>query len=221
MYFVKTPALFKYLFPNGTWKVDTGIKKLYLTFDDGPIPQITPWILDLLAAHDATATFFCVGENAERYPEIIDRIVREGHSIGSHTHNHLNGWNEENNAYFLNVRKAAKLVGSNLFRPPYGKLKPRQAHFLSKHYKIVMWDILSGDFDASLKLDEVYHNIIDHIEPGSIIVMHDSLKTMHHVQFTLPRLLQFATKQGYVFEGIEGDFSLRSRIPRKDNVITL
>jgi len=221
MYFVKTPAFFKYLFPNGTWKVETGVKKLFLTFDDGPIPQITPWILDTLAAYDAKATFFCVGENAERYPELVNRIVQEGHSIGSHTYNHLNGWNIDNNTYFLNVRKGAKIVGSNLFRPPYGKLKPKQAHFLSKHYQIVMWDILSGDFDTKLSLEQVYHNIIDHLEQGSIIVMHDSLKTMHHIQYSLPRLLQFAGKNDFIFEGIEGDFNPVIKIHRMDNIVTI
>jgi len=151
MYLSKTPAFVQSLFPNFIWKIPHSERTLYLTFDDGPIPNITEWVLDVLASHNAKATFFCVGENVQKHSTIFDRIKDEGHAVGNHTFHHKNGWKTDKIDYFHDVRKCAELVESDLFRPPYGKLTPKQAQFLQRHYKIIMWDILTGDFDQNLK----------------------------------------------------------------------
>lgn len=203
MYFIKTPGFFKYLFPDGVWEMNVREKNIFLTFDDGPIPEITPWVLDTLQEYDAKATFFCVGENAHKHPDLVERIREEGHSIGSHTYNHLNGWHTENTDYYRNVRKGAREVGSDLFRPPYGKLKFHQARFLSQHYRIIMWDILGGDFDPLLSGEQVYNNLIRNVVPGSILVLHDSLKSMEKVKYALPRFLDFCNEHGFNCSSID------------------
>lgn len=213
MYLIRTPRVIQSLFPNFLWRISTDEKRLYLTFDDGPIPEVTPWVLDQLAAYNAKATFFCVGENVQRYPRIFQRTVREGHTVGNHTFNHLSGWANENVPYFHNVRTCAHLVNSNLFRPPYGRLKPKQVQFLQRHYRIVMWDVLSGDFDSEVSRDQCYHNVVDNVRPGSIVVFHDSLKARDKMQYALPRTLQHFSEQGFTFEplkaiALRGKFSL-------------
>ena len=136
--------------PALTWKLPTTEPVLYLTFDDGPIPEVTPWVLDTLESYNARATFFCVGHNVEKHPDLFQRLLNEGHSVGNHTFSHLNGWETENIAYFNNIRHCAHLVKSPLFRPPYGRITPSQRQYLLRHYQIVMWDVLSGDFDEDL-----------------------------------------------------------------------
>lgn len=168
------------------WRTDAANKELFLTFDDGPIPEITEWILETLKAYKAKATFFCVGQNIERHPSIFEQIKAEGHAVGSHTYNHLSGWATENVDYILNVRKAAKLAGTNLFRPPYGRLKPSQTRFLKHHYRIIMWDVLSGDFDPSISAEQCFQNVIRNTINGSIIVFHDSLKSQEKVMYNAP-----------------------------------
>lgn len=202
MYFVRTPYFMKRFLPFASWSSESAPNTLYLTFDDGPIPVVTPWVLDTLAEYDAKATFFCVGENIERHPNILAKILDEGHIVGSHTHNHLNGWSSDNYEYFHNVRKAAVLAGSNLFRPPYGRLKPLQARFLAKHYRIVMWDILSGDFDQTISQEQVYHNVVNHAVEGDIIVFHDSLKARENLEFALPKVLKHFSDKGFAFKTI-------------------
>lgn len=202
MYFVKTPKLVQTLMPGYLWHVSTREPVLYLTFDDGPIPEVTPWVLDTLRPYGATATFFCVGENVKRYPHILEQLLREGHSAGNHTYNHLNGWNTENRTYFNNIRHCARLVRSTLFRPPYGRLLPSQRAFLERHYRIVMWDVLSGDFDPELSPEQCLENVLAHAQPGSIIVLHDSLKANARLQYVLPRLLKWYSGQGYRFEAL-------------------
>ena len=177
-------------------------KVLYLTFDDGPIPEVTPWVLDLLAEYNAKATFFCVGENVERHPEIVERMRLEGHTAANHTHNHLSGWGSENVPYFHNVRKCAHLVDSDLFRPPYGRMKPRQAQFLLRHYRIVMWDVLSADFDVNISEEQCLNNVLNNTKEGSIIVMHDSLKAQTNMRYVLPRILGHYSALGYTFDKI-------------------
>ncbi|MCO6485883.1 MAG: polysaccharide deacetylase family protein [Saprospiraceae bacterium] len=197
MYLVKTPRLIQALFPGFQWRHETEDRVVHLTFDDGPIPEVTPWVLDQLARYDARATFFCVGHNIEKYPEIYDQVVREGHLTGNHTYNHLDGWNTDNATYFRNIRKGARMVESPLFRPPYGHLKPSQARFLRRHYQLVMWDVLSGDFDRDLRPELCLDNIIRHVRPGSIIVLHDNIKSFDTLRFVLPRLLRFLESEGY------------------------
>lgn len=202
MYLVKTPLIIQELFPNFTWKIPTHDKVVYLTFDDGPIPEVTPWVLQQLSNFNAKATFFCVGDNVSKYPEIFQQVIDNGHSVGNHTFNHLNGWAVENIPYFHNVRHCAKLVHSNLFRPPYGRLTPTQSMFLQRHYNVVMWDVLSGDFDPKISREQCYENIVNNTKPGSIIVMHDSLKSKDKLEYVLPRILEYFTSKGYVFENI-------------------
>ena len=203
MYLVKTPKIIQNLFPNCTWQMPTVQRKLYLTFDDGPIPEVTPWVLDQLKKYDAKATFFCVGENVSKYPAIFDATVEAGHSVGNHTFNHLSGWGNENIPYFHNVRKCAHQVKSSLFRPPYGRIKPRQMQFLQRHYQIVMWDVLSGDFDPSISAETCYNNVVDHAKEGSIIVFHDSLKAKDKLEEVLPKVLEHFANKDFVFERIE------------------
>lgn len=199
MYLVKTPKLVQALMPGYLWNVPTEEKILYLSFDDGPIPEVTPWVLDTLRAYGAKATFFCVGDNVQKYPALFRRLLAEGHSAGNHTFNHLNGWHTENRAYFHNIRHCARLVRSNLFRPPYGRLLPAQRAFLERHYHIVMWDVLSGDFDTRISAEQCLENVLLHAQPGSIVVLHDSLKSENKLRFVLPRLLDHFAGQGYRF----------------------
>ena len=200
VYLIKTPQFIQNLFPSFTWRIPTTDKVLYLTFDDGPIPEVTPWVLDQLNQFGAKATFFCVGENIDKHPNIFDRVKEEGHSLGNHTYNHLNGWTTDNLPYFHNIRKCARKIDSDLFRPPYGKLKPRQVQFLSRHYRIVMWDILSGDFDPDISADQCYTNVESNAGPGSIIVFHDSIKAMPKLKVVLPKILKHFSRLGYRFE---------------------
>lgn len=202
MYLVKTPRFIQNLFPNFTWRMPTEEKVLYLTFDDGPIPEVTPWVLDQLAEYQAKATFFVVGDNVRKHKNVFQQVLDAGHTVGNHTFNHLKGWSSENIPYFHNVRRCAQLVKSELFRPPYGKLKPKQAQFLQRHYNIVMWDVLSGDFDANITKEDCYQNVIRTTKPGSIIVFHDSIKAKEKMQFTLPKVLAYFSNLGYRFESI-------------------
>lgn len=200
VYLVKTPNIVQSLWPRFLWRVPTQERVLYLTFDDGPIPEVTPWVLDVLKEFNAKATFFCVGENVRRYPEIYQRILAEGHSTGNHTYNHLNGWKTKTLDYLKNVRRCAHLVRSNLFRPPYGRLSPCQHASLERHYTIVLWDVLSGDFDQNVDAQQCLENIVENSASGSIIVLHDNIKTAEKLCFVLPELLRHFTQQGYRFE---------------------
>lgn len=200
MYLVKTPKFIQNLFPNYTWKIPTQKKEIYLSFDDGPIPEVTPWVLEQLEKYNAKATFFCVGENVKKNKSLFNKIQQDGHAVGNHTFNHLNGWTSENIPYFHNVRHCARLVDSMLFRPPYGKLRPKQTQFLQRHYRIIMWDILSGDFDPNISKEQCLHNVTQNVSPGSIIVFHDSLKAKEKLEYVLPKILERFANEGYQFE---------------------
>ncbi len=203
MYLVKTPKIVQALRPAYLWRVPTEEKVLHLTFDDGPIPEVTPWVLELLGQYQAKATFFCVGDNVRRHPDIFEQLIAEGHAIGNHTFHHLNGWHTEDLPYFRDVRQCAELVRSELFRPPYGRLMPRQRVFLERRYQIVMWDVLSGDFDASLSPEDCLRNVLHNVEPGSIVVFHDSLKAEPRLRFVLPRVLKHFHDEGWRFEPVK------------------
>ena len=202
MYLVKTPDFIQNLFPNFTWRIPTLEKVIYLTFDDGPIPEVTPWVLNQLAKYDAKATFFCVGENVKKHQDVFQEVLQQGHSVGNHTYNHLNGWGADNLPYFHNIRHCARLVDSSLFRPPYGRLMPKQAQFLQRHYRIIMWDVLSGDFDLNISKEQCLQNVIKKTKPGSIIVFHDSLKAQAKLQYVLPKVLEYYSQQGFRFEAL-------------------
>ncbi len=205
MYLVKTPKFIQNLFPNFIWKVPSNEKVIYLTFDDGPIPEVTPWVLKTLKNFKAKATFFCVGQNVKKFPEAFQDILAHGHSVGNHTYNHLNGWATDNIPYFHNIRHCANLVKSSLFRPPYGRLMPKQAQFLQRHYRIIMWDVLSGDFDPKITQEQCLNNVKIKTKPGSIVVFHDSLKSFDKLQFVLPKVLQYYTEKGYRFEALQSE----------------
>ncbi len=216
---VKTPSAARKLFPAAMWKVRTREKILYLTFDDGPIEEVTPIVLDELKKYDAKATFFCIGKNIDANPEIFQRVLEEGHTIGNHTQDHPNGWHTANDIYFQNVSKCAAtlaavmpkvLAGSDseeieteersFFRPPYGKLSLSQYNHLKKSYKIVMWDVLTFDFDLKVSKEQVLENTLKNSVPGSIIVFHDSLKAKEKVLYALPKVLEHYSRLGYKFE---------------------
>lgn len=207
---VKTPKLVPKLFPNYIWNIETNKKELFLTFDDGPIPDVTPWVLDTLNSFNAKATFFCIGDNVRKHPEVFRRIVAEGHTIGNHTHNHIKGWKTKTPEYienFLLAEKTMQLEIRNqksktvkLFRPPYGQIKPQQGtKILELGYKIVMWDVLSFDWDATVSEEICLNNVLSKSKPGSIIVFHDSLKASRNMRYALPKVLKHFSNQGYSF----------------------
>lgn len=202
MYLIKTPQFIQNLFPHFTWRIPTKEKQIFLTFDDGPIPEVTPWVLEQLKQYNAKATFFCVGDNISKHPEVFKQVVDAGHVVGNHTMNHLNGWSTENIPYFHNIRQGASQSKSVLFRPPYGRVTPKQTQFLLRHYRIVMWDVLSGDFDVNISPDQVLRNVVQNAGPGSIVVFHDSIKSKERLEYALPRVLAYFAAEGYSFDAL-------------------
>ncbi|MFM2214119.1 MAG: Peptidoglycan-N-acetylglucosamine deacetylase [Bacteroidota bacterium] len=210
-FWVKTKWIVKVLFPKYIWKIPVRNKIVYLTFDDGPTPEITEWVLEHLNNYSAKATFFCIGNNIEKHPEIFEKIKSAGHSVGNHTYNHLKGWNTPNSIYLADVKKCNENLdyyrGGNdkqkLFRPPYGKIKRKQANAILKlGYKIIMWDVLSMDFDESITSEQCLANVLNNVSSGSVIVFHDSLKAKAHLQFVLPKTLAYLHEQQYVCNAI-------------------
>jgi peptidoglycan/xylan/chitin deacetylase (PgdA/CDA1 family) len=206
---VKTNSLIKKVFNNLVWDIPNSDKKIFLTFDDGPIPQITEWVLDILKSEEIKATFFCIGDNIKKHPEVYKRILAEGHQTGNHTFNHLNGWKTETNHYIDNFKlcetECLKLntEHSFLFRPPYGKIKPSQTKAIGNlGYKIIMWDVLSYDFDPNIIPEKCLENVISNTEQGSIIVFHDSKKAEINLKYALPKAIQILKNKGFVFDVI-------------------
>jgi peptidoglycan/xylan/chitin deacetylase (PgdA/CDA1 family) len=175
-------------------------KKIYLTFDDGPVPSITPWVLDVLKQEKINATFFCVGENVSKNTAIYQRILDENHAVGNHTYNHLKGWNTHGNQYVRNVIKCAEVVESKLFRPPYGRIKKSQLALITKQYSVIMWDVLSGDYDKNTSPEQCLKNVTSNVRNGSVIVFHDSFKAQKNMEYALPKFILYAKKQGFVFD---------------------
>lgn len=201
-YFVNTPWLFKKIWSSYVWNIDTNDECIYLTFDDGPHPVATPFVLDQLKKYNAKATFFCIGKNVLAHHDIYKRIREEGHAVGNHTQHHLNGWKTHNEDYLKDINEAQKNIHSNLFRPPYGKIKSSQAKKIRSNYKIIMWSVLSGDFDQAISKKRCLKNVIDHARPGSIVVFHDSEKAFPLLQYILPEVLDFFSRKGYRMEGL-------------------
>ncbi len=203
-YFTKTPFWLKKLYPTCLWDcpVTDGKKKVYLSFDDGPHPVATPFVLDQLKKYNAKASFFCIGKNVAEESAIYKRILMEGHRVGNHTYNHLNGWKTGNKDYIENIEKAQKLIDSDLFRPPYGRVTAFQIRNLidKLRYKIVMWDILSGDFDPSVSGKAAAERVISKSRSGSIVVFHDSSKAFKVLSEALPLVLAYFSREGYAFE---------------------
>lgn len=201
---VHLPRWFTKWFPSAVWRMpDREEKVCYLTFDDGPVPMVTPWVLDLLDHYNIKATFFVVGENVKRYPKQYQMLLDRGHAVGNHTYNHLKGLAIASKSYIENVDKAAELIDSNLFRPPYGWLKKIQYFRLKRRYKIVMWDVISCDYNRRLPKEEVLDNVLRFTRPGSIIVFHDSPKALENLYFTLPRAIEALRRDGYSFKKIK------------------
>lgn len=200
MYLIQSPFFLKWFYPQVTWNRPRTAQALYLTFDDGPIPEITPWILDTLAAYHVKATFFCVGENIVKHPEIYKRILDEGHQVGNHTYNHVKGWDHSDEEYLSNVYRCQELTKTALFRPPYARAKKSQMKALKKDFEIIYWDVLSGDFDLKLSPQKCLNNILKYTRNGSIIVLHDNIKAIPRVQYVLPQLLDLYTQKGYTFK---------------------
>ncbi len=204
-YFVKTPFFLPIWYSKQVWKIRTREPVLFLTFDDGPHPEHTPVVLDLLKAHHAKASFFCIGKNAESNPELLDKILQEGHVVGNHTQHHLNGWKSSDDDYLLDIQKAGTFLGNRLFRPPYGRIRQTQvSRFLNQHPKanIIMWTILSGDFDERLTPQQCEKNVLTHLQAGSIIVFHDSDKAAPRMFPALIKLLEEGQQRGFQFEAL-------------------
>jgi len=199
MYFVKTPKIAHTLFKKAVWNIPNDKNGVYLTFDDGPTPSITDQTLDILAKHQIKATFFCLGKQVEKHPELFQRVIDEGHSIGNHSFSHLNGWVTENEKYMDDVQKGHTHVQSNLFRPPYGKIRRSQIKQLSKSFKIIMWDVLPGDFSPKNSVETIVSNTISAVEPGSIIVLHDNDKCGDKMLKALPVIIKKMIENKYNF----------------------
>ena len=206
-YFVKTPGWLKRIYDSYIWSIPVNDKILYLTFDDGPHPEATPFVLKELKKHNALATFFCIGKNVVSYPGIYKQIINEGHSVGNHTYNHLNGWKTGNDDYLKDITLASHEIDSDLFRPPYGRITSFQAKNLKpamrgKAPKVIMWDVLSGDFDTSSSPQQCLANVLFASTPGSIIIFHDSEKAFRRLEYTLPKVLHYFSEKGYLFKAI-------------------
>lgn len=196
---VRPPWLLTRFFNRYTWRIpeSSDQKTVYLTFDDGPVPQHTGFVLDVLKDYGALATFFCIGENAAQHPELTQRIITAGHSLGNHTNHHLNGWNTPLHEYLADVEMAAKVIPSKLFRPPYGRINMKQGRCLLENYRVIMWDVLSYDFETTVTPEHCYKNVIRYTRPGSIVVFHDSAKAAPNLEKTLPGYLAFLKNEGY------------------------
>jgi len=202
MYLVKTPFWLKLLYPKLLWEANAANRCIYLTFDDGPIPIVTPFVLNILKKYDAKATFFCIGDNVRKHPDVFEQVKNEGHAIGNHTFNHLKGWKTEDKTYLDNFLQAHKLLDTKLFRPPYGRVKRSQVKLLKAAkpgIQIIMWSVLSGDFDINLSPEQCLNNVIKNVKPGDIVLFHDSLKAQERMEYALAGAMEYWSKAGYSF----------------------
>ncbi|RUT78408.1 polysaccharide deacetylase family protein [Ancylomarina longa] len=197
---LRAPGIFKLLLPNFVWRYNTNHKKVYLTFDDGPIPESTLWTLDMLRGKNVKASFFCVGDNVRKYPDLYRKIIEEGHVVGNHTFNHLKGWGNNTQKYIENVIMASEYIDSKLFRPPYGQIKRSQAKHLLPEYKIIMWDVLSGDYRQDISPEECLNAVLKKVRTGSIILFHNNVKSEKNMRYAVPHLIDALLAEEYSFE---------------------
>jgi peptidoglycan/xylan/chitin deacetylase (PgdA/CDA1 family) len=193
-------GLMRLLFPKALWRVERTEKTVYLSFDDGPVPETTPAVLLILKQYGIKATFFCVGDNVEKYPELFQEIIKQGHRLGNHSFNHVRGFSMGANEYLRNVQKASQFIPSVLMRPPHGQLTPKLYKELNKNYQIVMWDLITRDYNQSLSPERIVDNVIKYARNGSIIVFHDSEKSKKNVLAALPASIEYLQHEGYRFE---------------------
>lgn len=201
--FYKIPKFIRKNSRSLTWNFFTKEKEIYLTFDDGPTPEITRKTLDILDKYNAKASFFCLGKNIKAFPEIASEIAKRGHIIGNHGYDHIRGWKVSTKVYLEDIDKAAGLIPAKLFRPPYGRIKPSQINALKHNYKIIMWSVLSADYNQNLTPERVYKNVVRNVFPGAIVVFHDSLKASKNLLPALPKILSTLAEQGYKFKLIQ------------------
>lgn len=198
------PLLYRILFPEGVWRIKRKRRKIvYLTFDDGPIPEVTPWVLDMLDHYGIKATFFLVGDNVRRHPELLEEIKKRGHSWGNHTMNHLQGFKERSHIYLRNIKEADDLIDSPLYRPPHGIMRWGQAKVIKDHFNIIMYDLVTRDYSKKLNGEQVFNNVKRFARNGSIIVFHDSLKAERNLRYALPRAIEWLKQEGYEFAPID------------------
>lgn len=193
----------KKIYPHVIWDIRNREKTLYFSFDDGPTPGITEEVLNLLASFNARATFFCLGRNTDRYPEVYQKILEQGHSVGNHTYSHLKGWKTQDELYYKDIDLAAQHISSNLFRPPYGQISRSQTEYLSRKYKVILWEVMSHDYESRLSADLSLRKVLRYTKSGSILVFHDSVKAWPKLQYILPRVLEHFSREGYNFEAIK------------------
>ena len=203
MFIEQVPVFVRSLFPKALWRMNPDEKAVYLTFDDGPIPVVTPWVVDLLGHYGIKATFFMVGDNVRKHPQEYKLVVDAGHSVGNHTFNHLKGLFTDTREYIENVEKADALIHSNLFRPPHGILRRSQYKELSKCYQFVMWDLVTRDYSKRMNGEDVLANVKKYVRNGSIITFHDSLRSEENLKYALPRAIEWLLEQGYEFKVFE------------------
>ncbi|MDX2001157.1 MAG: polysaccharide deacetylase family protein [Chitinophagales bacterium] len=199
MFLPYIPKLIQHAFPQLLWRVENS-NSLYLTFDDGPVPEVTPWVLDQLKQRDIKASFFCIGDNVQRHPDIFQALRDQGHQVGNHTQHHVSGWATDDEQYLDEVMACQQWVASKLFRPPYGRIGLSQINLLKPDYSIVMWNVLSGDYDPNLSAEQCFQNATRYARPGSIIVFHDSIKAFPRLKEALPRALDYWQQKGFQFD---------------------
>ena len=200
----QVPQFIRWFFPGTIWRLATVPPTIYITFDDGPVPEVTPQVLEILDKYQVKATFFCVGENVARYPALFDQVLARGHAVGNHSYNHLRGTKTSTQSYVENFEKAHALIKSPLMRPPYGRITPAQRRILSQKYKIVMWDYITYDFDARYNAQSIMRDIKKYSRNGSIVIFHDSIKASKNMLEVLPQAIEYWQSQGYKLELIRG-----------------
>lgn len=203
MFIEQPPWIYRVLFPGAIWRLAAQSKCIYLTFDDGPIPEVTPWVLDILDKYKVKATFFCVGDNVRKYPEVYQMVLDRGHQVGNHTFNHIQGVHFSSADYLANVQKAAAHIDSKLFRPPHGHMRPPQLRMLREQYKVIMWDVVTRDYSPHMTPKGVLNVVKRYTRNGSIIVFHDSLKAEKNMREAMPRAIEWLLEQGYEFKLFE------------------